>query len=276
MGQRCLHGSAVAVAVVIFTILATGSSSAATGACSLATADQALADAGYIKGPGALRIAGAVACGDFLGPGRHGMAVTIANGTCWPNVGWVVFASSGGAWQRVPGGDDLHVFSIKATGSTLRETAPVYKDGDSPCFPSGGKHARTWRWNGSRLVAGRFKRVGRAPAKTYGSFYSPSRNIACEIHDSRGFVDVYCQSVEHPHSVHMDRKGRLKICHGGTLQTTHCLGDPGEDTPLLRYGSHVTVGRFRCRSREAGVTCVVVKTGKGFLIDRDRVKRVRP
>jgi hypothetical protein len=65
----------------------------------------------------------------------------------------------------------------------------------------------------------------------------------------------------------MGLDGRLKICSGGTITTTHCLGNAGEHTPTLAYGKQVTVGRFRCRSAQAGVTCIVIQSGKGFLIN---------
>jgi len=87
---------------------------------------------------------------------------------------------------------------------------------------------------------------------------------------------VYCQSMAHPHSVKMGLAGRLKICRGGTLTTTHCLGDAGEHTPVLGYGKHITLAHFRCESQKAGVSCTVIKTGKGFLIDNAGVRRIGP
>lgn len=85
---------------------------------------------------------------------------------------------------------------------------------------------------------------------------------------------VYCQSMAHPHSVKMGRDGRLKICRGGTLTTTHCLGNAGEHTPVLAYGRHITLTHFRCASLQTGITCTVIATGKGFRIDRAGVRRV--
>jgi hypothetical protein len=34
------------------------------------------------------------------------------------------------------------------------------------------------------------------------------------------------------------------------------------------------VGRFRCKSALAGVTCVVTATGKGFFISKQSTRRV--
>jgi hypothetical protein len=151
-----------------------------------------------------------------------------------------------------------------------------------------GAHARTWDWDGARFAPGLWQRVQtpmtptqrktatRGTSRTSASFYSPSRNISCEMTDGRAGVDshVYCQSLAHPHSVTMGLAGRLKICRSGTLTTTHCLGDPGEHTPVLRYGKHITLEHFRCDSKQVGVSCTVIKTGKGFLIDSAGVRRI--
>jgi hypothetical protein len=108
------------------------------------------------------------------------------------------------------------------------------------------------------------------------SFYSPSRNLSCEIDDGyASLVHAYCQSLNPPHSVHMGLDGRLAIC-SGTSASTRCIGNPGEHTPILGYGKQVTVGRFRCRSEHAGVTCTVIQSGKGFLINSAWITRVGP
>jgi hypothetical protein len=110
-----------------------------------------------------------------------------------------------------------------------------------------------------------------APASlTHARFVSPSRNISCEMadEDARGSF-VHCQSKKLPHSVRMTRTGRLKLCRG-----VHCLGDPATNTRVLGYTERITVGRFQCISQHAGVTCTVIRPGKGFLIDKTRVHRV--
>jgi hypothetical protein len=221
--RSCRIGVVLLVVSTAVPATAAGPPRAASAAvdCSIAAADRALTREGHPTEPGATHAAGEVACGAFVGPGMQGMAATIANGTCWPNVGWVVFGSSGGAWQRVPGGDTLRVFSIKAVGSTLRETVPIYRSADSPCFPTGGRKVRTWRWDGTRLKPGPFKRVGHRAPRTSATFYSPSRNIACEMRDvpGGGGSEVYCQSRTHPHSTVIasgkgfviDRKGVRRV-----------------------------------------------------------------
>ena len=100
------------------------------------------------------------------------------------------------------------------------------------------------------------------------SFFSPSHNLSCEIDDGRtgNPAQVYCQSMNPASSVHLGLDGKLEIC-SGTGAATRCLGNAGENTPTLAYGKHVSVGRFRCDSEQTGVTCTVIRSGKGFLLN---------
>jgi hypothetical protein len=101
-------------------------------------------------------------------------------------------------------------------------------------------------------------------------FISPSRNLSCEMadRDARGSF-VHCQSKRLPHSVRMTPTGRLRLCRG-----PGCLGDPASSTRVLGYTQRITVGRFQCVSQHAGIRCTVIRSGKGFLIGRARVRRV--
>ena len=126
------------------------------------------------------------------------------------------------------------------------------------------------------VCAAGFGSTALAAHRTSASFYSPSRNISCEMNDGSAGVGggVYCQSLMRPQSVKLGRDGRLTICRDQSITMTHCLGDPGEHTPVLAYGRQITVGHFRCRSAQAGVTCTVISSGKGFRIDRAGVRAV--
>jgi hypothetical protein len=231
-----------------------------------------------------------VLCGPFTGPGSQAMAATIGAATCWSPQSWAVFNLTAAGWQLVFTQGAFLLGPLVAVGGDIRETTPVFRSTDPRCLPSGGAHARTWHWDGARFVDGPWKQVkkpttSRKPKKathgtsrTSASFYSPSRNISCEMDDERVGVGshVYCQSIAHPHSVKMSLAGRLTICRDGTLATTHCLGDAGEHTPVLGYGKHITLAHFRCESQKAGVSCTVIKTGKGFRIDSAGVRRLGP
>ena len=88
-----------------------------------------------------------------------------------------------------------------------------------------------------------------------GEFVSPSGNISCEV----SLTSVYCQTGAPARSVTMSVTGRYTTCTG-----VMCLGNPGEETPTLAYGTATGVGPFLCESATAGVTCTT--GGRGFRI----------
>src|SRR5689334_17393057 len=79
---------------------------------------------------------------------------------------------------------------------------------------------------------------------TWCSFFSPSRNLGCEMNYHRGSGipdETYCQSNSPPQSVRMDTSGSFKLCTGNS-----CLGNAGQGTPVLAYGQTAGVGPFSC------------------------------
>lgn len=258
------------------------------GRCSKATALQVATPLQFVDTALPNPIAG-VLCGAFTGPGSQAMVVTFAQGTCWPNSGWAVFRFTGGAWRLVPNGyHGGFVAALSAVGLDIRETVPVRRKSDGPCNPSGGTKSRIWHWNGTRFTASSWKQVTKGapePKSTNETldrraFYSPSGNLSCDLVDraNRGnrYAGVTCTSRKPPRLVSMGLDGRLTICRG-----IGCIGNPGvvdvQPIPtLLAYGRQITVGRFRCLSLEVGVRCTVIRSGKGFLINRDGVSRVGP
>jgi hypothetical protein len=100
----------------------------------------------------------------------------------------------------------------------------------------------------------------------YCGFYSPSRNISCEINTGGrvGEDGVYCQTDSPPQSVTLNNDGTFKSCTGVT-----CLGNAAPGIPVLAYGKAMTLGQFNCRSEEDGVTCTT--GGRGFTISRDGI-----
>ena len=95
---------------------------------------------------------------------------------------------------------------------------------------------------------------------TGGEFFSPTKNISCEIDDTTSLQLVYCQTMAPPQSVTMKVDGTLTKCAG-----EQCLGNPGAFTPALPYGSATGTGPFRCLSSPQGMSCTVTG-GKGFQI----------
>ncbi|HSZ39962.1 MAG TPA: hypothetical protein VK817_08395 [Trebonia sp.] len=100
---------------------------------------------------------------------------------------------------------------------------------------------------------------------TGGEFVSPSGNISCEVSLSK----VYCQTGTPAQSVTMTGlDGTYKTCTG-----QECLGNTGDPTPTLAYGTKTGVGPYLCESATAGVTCTTAN-GDGFLISRSGVTSV--
>ena len=99
------------------------------------------------------------------------------------------------------------------------------------------------------------------------SFYSPSKNISCEVSSGgdRGAY-AFCQSLQKPRSVTLSEQGTLKVCDG-----TKCLGDPPEDAFELGFGQSVKVGNFECMSKTTGMRCSVSPSGNGFELSRDKL-----
>jgi hypothetical protein len=250
-------------------------SSATAGRCSKAAARKIVEQLG-LNDQNVANPVYKVLCGSFTGPGSQTMVVLLWGEGNSGVVEWVVFRWAGGTWQFLmkqptPG-------SITAAGPDIRQTLPIYRPSDPRCCPTGGTKSRIWHWNGSRFVAGPWEQQG-AERKRAG-FYSPSRNIACGMFDDGRYRYVNCQSRRPPQNVTLDATGRVKICRDPTPNnvTNECnIGDPGEGViPVLAYGKQITIGRFRCVSRETGVTCTVITSGKGFVINRDGVRRVGP
>jgi hypothetical protein len=100
-------------------------------------------------------------------------------------------------------------------------------------------------------------------------FHSPSKNISCELGVSRPLLGTYafCATLHPPRCVTLKANGQ-------TRAPQNCLlGNEPENTFTLRYGRSVRLGPFRCTSRRAGMRCVIVRSGHGFLISRERLKR---
>jgi Family of unknown function (DUF6636) len=101
-------------------------------------------------------------------------------------------------------------------------------------------------------------------------FRSPSRNIECEVGLSRPGLGTYAFCL----SKQPVRCAKLKP-DGKVVTYQNCLLDGnGSDTPFtLHYGHSLRVGPFRCTSRRIGMQCVAVRSGHGFVISREGLKR---
>ena len=110
-----------------------------------------------------------------------------------------------------------------------------------------------------------------AAANTDLTFYSPSRNIGCELQAFRQAPEhshAFCVTSEPPRCVTLKANGSMRVRRGKL-----CIGNPPENTFMLKYGRSVRGGPFRCTSRRDGMRCIVISTGHGFLISRERLTR---
>ena len=94
------------------------------------------------------------------------------------------------------------------------------------------------------------------------------------MNDGSTYRSVECASYEPMQKATLFASGRVTVCRDRGTRNRCNIGNPGEGTPTLAYGRQITVGRFRCLSRRTGMRCTVIRSGKGFLINRAGVKRV--
>ena len=259
-----LATGALLVALAWLGVTTTTAARSSASSCSKATALAESEKLGIVPDPTLPSPIAKVFCGPFTGPGSQAMVVSFARGTCLPTSGWAVLALRRGEWGLVFRRSGFS--QIAPSGSDIRETLYLFRSGDSPCNPTGGKKVRSWHWNGSRLVS---SPVGRTTVHLY-YFVTPSRNISCGVGDED---EASCTSRNRPHSVTLRASGAVTICRG-----SRCVfGNSIPKYPVLAYGQVDEQLPFRCRSETTGVTCVLVggkANGKGFFISRDTVKRV--
>lgn len=250
----------------------------------------------YFYDPGMRKPISQVLCGSFTGPGSQAMVIAFTFPVCWPVQRWAVFQYVDARWKRVLDQPSYVIPPLRAVGSDIRETAAVHRRGDPRCVPSGGTRARTWHWNGTRLMAGPWRQV-KPPARPpppppsgvpwATRFRSPSGNIICAA-STRGapaFVECGVKTGLKPKPPYTAECRRLGLDHsadrigirsnGGRPTPPACSGDAGPFVPLrmarvLAYGK-TWRGRdgLSCRSAFTGMTCHN-KRGHGFFISRER------
>ncbi len=273
----------VAIVVSVLVLAVTGSAHGATqAACDAATATPLVQEPD--RNP---RIVAEVHCGAFLGPGSEAMVVVAATqGGCVRFSGWQVFARVNGGWQAAgtfnPTGD------LRVEGTTVVERRAINRRGDwFACSPTGGVQERAWGFDGSAHLPGAWTQA--EPAQPKGEVYFAPRDrtmsvgvqfhaallpVLCQMVDGRRSF-VSCEHLRAPFStVRLTASGRVRICRGERCLTP---GNPGVDDlePPLRRDQSVAIGRFRCRAERANMRCVVIETGKGFVIGRRGPRAIR-
>ena len=85
---------------------------------------------------------------------------------------------------------------------------------------------------------------------TVTEFYSPSKNISCEIDNNFGSsatTSALCLTISPPKSVTLMTDSTLNECTG-----VNCLSNAGENTPTLAYGQSITLGTVHLRLVDGG------------------------
>jgi hypothetical protein len=272
----------VVVVVSVLVLAVAGSAHGATQGCDVASATPLVQEPDTNP-----RVVRAVHCGAFLGPGSEAMiAVMMASQDACHNVmGWRVFARVDGGWQSTgtlhPAGD------LRVEGTTIIERRVIHRRADWFCSgATGGEQERSWAWNGTALAAGAWTQtvparpkgeVARLPRGSGISFFVARQPILCVMVDDE-FVFAHCEWRRDPllSTVRLSASGRLRTCK--VSRSYGCnIGNPGEDdfTSTLRTGQSVIVGRFRCRAQRVGMRCTVIRSGKGFVLDRRGPRAIR-
>lgn len=94
-----------------------------------------------------------------------------------------------------------------------------------------------------------------AGSTTVCEFYSPTKNISCEINTS----NALCLTITPARSATLAADGTYMACQGET-----CLSNAGLGTQSLAYGTSTSNGTYTCLSLPTGMTCTA--TGRGFTI----------
>ncbi len=127
-----------------------------------------------------------------------------------------------------------------------------------------------------------------AGALTYTAFFSPIRNQACALLGTPGggTQEMSCLSLNPLVTATLLPSGQVTICRGAGTSSQPCfmgtwtdrLGQHGigADTPTLREGQRTDAGPYQCSSAKSGVTCVLIRSGKGFLLNSAGVTSVGP
>lgn len=98
----------------------------------------------------------------------------------------------------------------------------------------------------------------------------PKEFIGCEMHvytPQPSGVQCFVVSPGEGTLVTMGESGTAKVCHGA------CVGNP-EGYADLGYGHTLTLGPFRCSSQKVAVRCVVIESGRGFVLTLHTLQRL--
>jgi hypothetical protein len=94
--------------------------------------------------------------------------------------------------------------------------------------------------------------------------------FTCELSAEGAETWVYCWEGDSPIKRHVKLEPDGEVSQTATAPLPTGIGGPG-----VPYGAWYTIGDFRCEVLRQGIECVVISTGKGFLITRNRITEVQ-
>jgi hypothetical protein len=233
-------------------VIADPHGTATAKSCTVADVRRAAAEAGVANPDFPGEVTGGV-CGAFLGPGSRAMGVVLRARQCPPNRIWTVLSFTDGAWRHVPGPWDRgpRIEGLRKVGDDIREEQPVFRAADNGCVPTGGSRARLWRWDGTRLKAGAFRRA-RRPDPRPRAFRVFAGRVSCAMRDDHHAHRVTCAG----------RHVAVRLVLAGA---SRCRCARPHATRTLRAGRGARVGLFSCDATASSLTCLAA-TGRGFTL----------
>lgn len=105
-------------------------------------------------------------------------------------------------------------------------------------------------------------------------FRSPSGNIGCAIETTAAACDIVEKTwapPSKPSSCELDWGQNIAVVTNPKPEARFgCVGDTvfNAEAPALAFGEKLTHNGFACESRQDGIRCVHVASGRGFLLGR--------
>lgn len=104
------------------------------------------------------------------------------------------------------------------------------------------------------------------------------KSLSCAVYDGyANSTTAFCEYISKrtQATATLSLAGPVVLCRTHSLNSDRCkLGNAGENARTYGVGKTITVGRFACTVKSAGVQCTVTATGKGFLLGPKKLRAV--
>jgi hypothetical protein len=111
-------------------------------------------------------------------------------------------------------------------------------------------------------------------------FVSPDRHVSCYIGGSPSGASCYAYLSRRRHITYkasLDGSGKVSLCSSASPESPVCFEKWIRGLPVLHYGQWTEAGSMRCRSSNAGITCIKVSgvgKGHGFRVSKEEAVEV--